>query len=133
MPPVPYADPEAQRAYQREWCAGRRAKWLDANGPCGRCGSTEELEVHHLDPEAKVDHRVWSWSAARQAAELAKCVVLCSPCHKDETRAQRETITHGTHAGYSGPHACRCEPCTAAHAKYERERRARRGTVTSAA
>jgi 5-methylcytosine-specific restriction endonuclease McrA len=79
---VPYRDPEAQRAYQREWCRRRRAEFL-AGRSCAQCGATEDLEFHHVDPETKLSHRIWSWSKARIRAELAKCVVLCDPCHND--------------------------------------------------
>jgi hypothetical protein len=78
---VPYADPDAQREYQRVWLARRRDEWFSANGPCSECGSWENLELHHLDPTQKVSHRVWSWSLARRTAELAKCTSLCRTCH----------------------------------------------------
>jgi hypothetical protein len=77
---VPYKDREAQRAYQRDWCRRRRAHYL-AGKTCSQCGSADELEFHHPDPETKLSHRIWSWARERLEAELAKCVVLCDPCH----------------------------------------------------
>lgn len=82
---MPYADPEQQRAYQREWIARRRQEWIEANGPCARCGSDQDLQVDHIDRAQKVDHKVWSWSQARRDEELAKCQVLCWPCHKEKS------------------------------------------------
>jgi 5-methylcytosine-specific restriction endonuclease McrA len=78
---MPYADPERQREYAREWMAKRRRVWLQANGPCVDCGSWEELEVDHVDPATKISHRIWSWSDERREAELAKCVIRCRVCH----------------------------------------------------
>lgn len=91
---MPYADQEEKRRYQREWLARRRAEWIDENGPCVDCGSTEELQVDHVDADLKVEHRVWSWSAKRREAELAKCVVRCEPCHLKKTLRNQEGVTH---------------------------------------
>ena len=63
----------------------RRKEWFDLHGPCEACGSWIGLEVHHVNPETKVSHRVWSWSKKRRDAELAKCVVLCFTCHHATT------------------------------------------------
>lgn len=73
------------KKYQSAWMKKRRETWLAANGPCRLCGSSERLEVDHIDHSTKVDHRVWSWSDERRKAELAKCQVLCHDCHKRKT------------------------------------------------
>lgn len=101
---------EAKRAYGREWLRKRRAEYL--SGKSCRCGSTTSLEVHHVDPTKKVDHRIWSWSRARLEHELAKCSILCSACHLKETvKALLRPMTHGTNRGYNS--GCRCGPCKA--------------------
>lgn len=82
---MPYADPERQKAYQREWMAARRRNWLKAHGPCIDCGTWEDLQVDHVDARTKISHRVWSWSASRRETELAKCVVRCQQCHVRKT------------------------------------------------
>jgi hypothetical protein len=87
---MPYRDREAQRKYQREWCARRRAAYLEGKR-CAFCNSPDELEVHHFDPAAKVDHKIWSWSAPRRLAELAKCIPVCRPCHINRHHEQRPT------------------------------------------
>lgn len=87
---MPYADPDAQRAYQNAWMQRRRREWIDANGPCVDCGSEEHLEVDHRDATQKVTHRVWSWSEPRRLAELAKCVVRCHDCHVAKTTTAQE-------------------------------------------
>lgn len=63
----------------------RRNEWLAANGPCVDCGNWDDLRVDHVVAADKVSHRIWSWSAARREAELAKCVVRCLPCHVAKT------------------------------------------------
>lgn len=95
---MPYADPDKQRAYQREWMAKRRREWLDANGPCIDCGSRESLEVDHVNAAEKVSHNVWSWSQMRRDAELAKCVVRCRRCHLAKT-SDRGEWAHGEKNG----------------------------------
>lgn len=89
---------EYQRNYQRTWMKTRRQKWLEVNGPCRQCGSLERLEIDHIDPRDKVQHRVWSWSHDRMMAELRKCQVLCHECHKAKTAEyarQRQTGSRG--------------------------------------
>ena len=77
---MPYADPERQREYSREWIARRRAAWFEGRY-CLLCGTNKDLVLHHIDPTVKVSHRIWSWSQGRRNAELAKCTTLCDPCH----------------------------------------------------
>lgn len=108
-----YRDKDRQRAYGRAWIRSRREAWLRANGPCRQCGSSDRLEVDHIDPAQKVHHAVWSWTEARRAVELAKCQVLCCMCHRAKTGAQfRKPLVHGTANGYR-KHDCRCELCRA--------------------
>lgn len=87
---MPYANPDAQRAYQREWKAQRRAEWFDGKS-CVDCGSVEDLQLDHRDAATKVSHKIWSWSEERRLAELAKCVVRCRPCHVKKTKARGES------------------------------------------
>lgn len=82
---MPYSDPARQREYQNEWMKRRRQEWLDENGPCIDCGTWDDLQVDHVDAAVKMTHRIWSWSAERRVAELAKCVVRCDPCHRVKT------------------------------------------------
>jgi 5-methylcytosine-specific restriction endonuclease McrA len=95
--------------YQQEWLQKRRDAWLKLNGPCKNCGSSENLEVDHIDRTKKVTHRVWSWAKKRQVRELSKCQVLCKPCHIEKTAKDMNYRQHGT-AGYK--RGCRCQVCT---------------------
>jgi hypothetical protein len=42
----------------------------------------EAPENDHVDPSKKTSHSIWSWSPERREAEIAKCQVLCRPCHQ---------------------------------------------------
>jgi 5-methylcytosine-specific restriction endonuclease McrA len=83
---VPYKDLTLQHEYQRQWIAARRAKAIsDRGGRCTDCGATERLEFHHRDPAEKISHRIYSWAWPKIEAELAKCELLCSACHLEQT------------------------------------------------
>jgi len=119
------ATPEAQREYQRQWVARRRAEFF-ADKECVKCGSTDRLELDHIDPEAKVSHRIWSWSAARREVEIAKCQVLCHECHLFKTVGHLSVeIPHGTHTGFSY-HGCKCDDCREGQRIYNQQWRASR-------
>lgn len=103
----------------------RRADAIAAlGGICVRCGTTERLELDHIDRATKrfdVAH-CWSVSADRYAAEVSKCQVLCHDCHKDKSAAER-SVEHG--GGISGKRNCKCEPCRARKREYMRNRKTR--------
>lgn len=115
---MPYKDREAQRAYQREWAAKQRQSFF-AGKCCVDCGATEELQLDHLDKSQKVSHRIWSWSPKRRAAETAKCVVRCGPCHRERHAAEKRQ-DHGLGAYRRG---CRCGYCRAANTDSKRRGR----------
>jgi hypothetical protein len=119
---VPYADPAKQRAYQLERYHKIRADWFEGKS-CVHCASTAELEVHHVDPERKFDHKLWSWTPERRAAELEKCEVLCRPCHQ-RLHGERRRSPCGTAARYRA--GCRCSACRVAHGVYNRAWRERK-------
>ncbi|ATW58232.1 hypothetical protein CNR37_00015 [Pseudomonas phage ventosus] len=56
-------------------------------GCCEVCGYSKciaALEFHHLDPTTKEregEFRSWSWDKIR--AEVDKCILVCSNCHKE--------------------------------------------------
>jgi hypothetical protein len=88
---MPISDPDARRKYQREWVARRKASWY-ADKSCAVCGSTDDLELDHVDPAQKVSHSIWSWSWERIAEETAKCQVLCVHHHDAKTLKNREYV-----------------------------------------
>lgn len=123
---MPYKDRAKQREYRRAWIASRRAKFF-ADKQCAACGSTDQLELDHVEPERKVSHRIWSWSVERREEELKKCQVLCHDCHSNKTkRDNRWQLVHGTVTGYHS-YGCRCRECVIAHTTASNEYRWRTG------
>ncbi len=90
------------RAYQREWVAKRRRMWLEGKR-CSRCGSTDRLELHHVDPSTKISHQFWSWRRSRFEAEVSKCIPLCSDCHAITTAAHRALRAIGVYQLHDKP------------------------------
>lgn len=105
---------ELVRKKNNAWVKARRLKWLEANGPCKKCGSSKRLEVDHKDPKTKIHHSVWTWSVERRTKELKKCQVLCFLCHRLKTNKERGWKLHGEIRYQMG---CRCEECIRVHKK----------------
>lgn len=59
----------------------RREAEAQFGGKCQKCGSTIKLQFDHIDCKTKDSHKIWTWSPARRAAELAKCQLICEACH----------------------------------------------------
>jgi 5-methylcytosine-specific restriction endonuclease McrA len=104
---------EAKREYQRNWIANRRAEYFLEKW-CAHCGSIEDLELDHIDPETKEYPPASLWSMSdgnpKKIAELAKCQVLCEPCHLIKTLAAYPDRVHGTDAMWR-KEGCRCPEC----------------------
>lgn len=109
-------DREKKRALQRKWFAQRRQAWIDEHGPCVKCGSSERLEVDHIDPSLKTlqPSKLWSLSLSNpiRIKELDNCQVLCYVCHKQKTKQQTENSSHGNTTMYRK--GCRCDQCKVA-------------------
>jgi len=58
---------------------------------CGYNSDPEQLGYHHADPKTKLFKISNGHTHARDSviAELAKCVVLCRPCHASEHKKMR--------------------------------------------
>lgn len=87
MSDMPMATPELQREYARKWMAERRRSFFQ-DKKCSICASSDNLELDHIDPLTKVSHRIWSWSQPRREAEIAKCRIVCKPCHDVKSRTE---------------------------------------------
>jgi 5-methylcytosine-specific restriction endonuclease McrA len=106
------------KEYQKNWMRERRLEWVLANGPCKHCGSSDNLEVDHINPALKTMEAssVWSRTQSVRDKELSNCQVLCKQCHLKKTLAERKQPTHGTANMYKN-HKCRCEECKLASRK----------------
>ncbi|WP_079074766.1 HNH endonuclease [Streptomyces atriruber] len=120
---MPYKDPDKQREYGRTWIRERRRAFFE-DKECVNCGSRDRLELDHIDPSQKAEHSIWSWSKVRREAEIAKCQILCRPCHWEKTKAQMGWGKHGTPSCYK--RGCRLPGCRTAYSAYRKELRNRK-------
>lgn len=81
---MPYKDLKRRTQYQLEWRDKRRRNFFK-DKYCVYCYATEGLTLDHIDPKTKSFEIHWSMAAAKIQKELAKCQVLCWPCHQDKT------------------------------------------------
>ena len=51
---------------------------------CSMCGESSKccLDFHHIDPKTKERRISYLRSIKKIDAEIAKCIVLCSNCHR---------------------------------------------------
>jgi hypothetical protein len=73
----------------RRWKQIKIDEVAAAGGGCSVCGYNRcmsALEFHHLDPSIKEYNwsKLRAFSKKRRKAELSKCILLCSNCHKEE-------------------------------------------------
>lgn len=110
-----------RKQYQKEWMRKRRKAIIaDLGGACVICGTTEGLEIDHIDPKTKSFpiSRVVSMSLSNpiRIAELAKCQLLCTSHHLEKTFS-----TAKIHGIYGYRKGCRCGTCT--YAKHIQKKR----------
>lgn len=107
---MPYKNIERQREFQREWAAKRKSEYFK-DKICICCGSKLNLELSHKNKNNKISHNIWSWSKIRREAELAKCEIMCSICHRVKTNEERQpSMEHGTY-NMTYNLGCRCSEC----------------------
>jgi hypothetical protein len=109
--------------YQLNWMKKRREKYLAKMGSCYFCDSFDDLEIHHIDPQEKDTHRIWSLSDEKIRQELEKCVAICNTCHTRYHALQlMKPYVHGKCHTYN-KYGCRCNDCVQARSEYNREYR----------
>ena len=123
---------ERIRKYNRKRYRNNREEDISSlGGECVICGTKEYLEIDHIVPATKHPllrkGQVLSlWLKERREKELAKCQLLCKPCHIKKGRVEKtgnEEISHGTHSTYKNHcSGTGCGPCKEANAKYQRGR-----------
>lgn len=73
---------------KRMWDERRRKAIIHLGGKCTKCGSCEELEFDHIDPETKSYTIASRPSASNEKfwKEVEKCQLLCNKCHKEKSK-----------------------------------------------
>mgnify|MGYP001618538902 FL=1 len=99
---------EWRAAYSRDRYRRLMAKVVAHLGwRCVVCGTTDDLQTHHIDPKAKefTISTIHSWPWPVVLKELEKCELRCVEHHK-EIHAPK----HGTISCYRN-RKCRCDSC----------------------
>ena len=126
---------------QRRYRKRRAQVILKLGGCCAVCGTTEDLEIDHIDRATKTYNVAHIFSANEEKfwAEISKCQLLCEKCHKEKTNREnielglKKDHEHGTINMYITD-KCRCDLCKAANKAYMQSYRAKekaRWTVTN--
>ena len=104
----------------------RRAEAFEYLGDCCVvCGTKDQLEIDHINPEKKEISlcKLWSIAKVRFLEELDKCQLLCKQHHLEKSRTEgslnkswvtKPRLVHGSVWTYKH-HKCRCAICVAAH------------------
>lgn len=124
--------PERRREYDNSRYAKRRALAIEMlGGVCSKCGSTDRMEIDHVDRNKKemTFEDMAHGSLERMKSELKKCQLLCHEHHVEKTVRERGFVyngldTHGSTRSYRL--GCRCAPCRAAKADVQRRYVARK-------
>lgn len=126
------SDREYMRVYVLARYHRRRAAAIEQlGGACRRCGEKEGLTFDHVDPSTKlstIGEMLAGASEERLQTELAKCQLLCDPCHIEKSRENGDfggghnrivNPEHGTQVMFNRER-CRCEPCLDWRRKYRK-------------
>jgi len=111
------------RDYMKERYHRLRAEAVRILGEkCAVCGSTENLEIDHINrADKKIDlGKLTSVSRERFLNELQVCQLLCEAHHLEKTRRE-SSVEHG--GGKTGKRNCYCDLCAPLKRAYARERR----------
>lgn len=87
----------------KNWSNLRRKKriWLDTQKTaCVKCGESDIIciDFHHIDStkkDANLSEAIARWSIKRLQQEMAKCIMICSNCHRKLHAAERESQDKG--------------------------------------
>lgn len=90
---MPIKDKEKYNSYMNDYMSRRYEKRRQAaltalGSKCVVCGTTEDLEFDHVDPNKKsfyVAKAFASMSEEKLQAELSKCQLLCKKHHLEKT------------------------------------------------
>lgn len=99
---------------------------------CVKCGSADDLQFDHIDP-AKKSFNITSNMTPNPTvlAEIAKCQLLCRPCHERKTSIENSGFRHGTVYGWMKKR-CECKSCDDARNAFNIRRNEKRRAETLA-
>lgn len=125
---MPYQDYNKRMAEYmlRRYHQRREEAFKLLGGKCQVCGTTENLEIDHVNADEKeiALNKMWAIAKERFLKELAKCQLLCKEHHEEKSIAdrgfQKAKGTHGTVSSYKH---CKCGLCREAWNKHSREYR----------
>lgn len=119
---------QTYNAYMNEYMKKRYFRRKNAainrlGGKCVVCETTQNLELDHINPEEKefTLAQASSFSESRWEAELSKCQLLCSACHKQKHSSK---ALCGTMQRYW--RGCKCDLCKKACRDYNAQLRSTR-------
>ena len=116
---------EYMRIYMGERYRRIRAEILVKLGSkCAICGSTERLEIDHIDPSKKTmrTERITFVGQERRDRELENCQLLCDKHHNEKSVKEKgQTMAQGTHGTLSSVRYCKCDLCKAVKSEYNRQ------------
>lgn len=111
---------EQYNAYMRDYILKRYHRRMTEartflGGKCVECGSSNNLQLDHIDRKTKEGTvaNIWSYSKEKFWKEVKKCQLLCQPCHIVKGRKFGDVMpatTHGKSTMYDY-HRCRCDIC----------------------
>lgn len=125
---------EQYNAYMKEYMRKRYAERRKAaieklGGKCVICGSIDDLEFDHIDPDTKtftIAHRP-SKNEKHFWEEIEKCQLLCKTCHIEKSiKDNGKQKAKGTHGTLSSYRYCRCSICKKAKAEHHKQYMAKR-------
>lgn len=127
-------EPEKNKEYLNSRYADQQKEFIAyLGGKCYKCGTDSNLEIDHIDWRLKSFSvsKLWAKKQLPKAyAELDKCQLLCTSCHKEKTKVDlSEQFTkepvHGTIYSWM-KRKCDCEICEIAKREWYDKRNAKR-------
>lgn len=117
-------------AYHRQYYVKRRQAVIGYfGGKCVACGAVDDLQVDHIERQAKSFNIAKRLSVKNNKAELDKCQLLCRECHADKTAREGHGFMHGTIYGFMKRN-CECADCLLAKQAFNDKRNAARRDAT---